>query len=182
MSACDAGRWRYRGTCHKFGDDIRHDEDMISFEFVTKRVTEPELLIPHLFETMRPEFHKRAKAGDILIAGRNFGKGKAHIQAYIALKTLGVAIACESMPYKIYRLLVGYGVTFMTGCTGIAALVEDGDDVEIDFRTGDLQNHTRGTKHKFTPLPERALEIIRLGGTEGMLRDWWAKEQQKREE
>jgi hypothetical protein len=28
-------------------------------------------------------------------------------------------------------------------------------------------------------LPERALEIIRTGGTQGVLKAWWAKEQMK---
>ena len=171
--------WVYRGTCHKFGDDLQHDGQMISFDYVIRRVTDPDELIPHLFETLRPDFHARAKPGDIVVAGKQFGKGKAHVQAYIAMKALGLAVACESMPYNTYRGLIGVGFTFMNGCAGILDLVEDGDEIEIDFRSGAFFNHTRAIRREFTPLPERALEIIRMGGTQGVLKDWWAKEQQR---
>lgn len=176
MSTAD-NRWLYRSVCHKFGDNLEHDGQMIDFEYVIKGVMAPEVLIPHLFEQMRPDFGKRAKAGDIIVAGKNFGKGKAHRQAYIAMKAMGLAVACESLPHNTYLLLVGLGMPFMTRCVGITDLVEDGDDIEIDFSTGRFFNHTRTIEHQFDPLPERALDIIRLGGTKGMLRDWWAKEQ-----
>jgi len=169
-------QWSYRGTCHRFGDDVEHDAQMISFDFVIRRIMDPEILIPHLFETTRPDFHRQAKPGDIVIAGRNFGKGKAHIQAYVAMKALGLALACESMPYNTYRAMIGLGFTFMTGCTSIASCVADGDDVEIDFRSGVFVNHTSRIERQFKPLPERALEIIRNGGTQGVLRNWWASE------
>ena len=173
----DGHRWVYRGACHKFGDDLQHDGQMIAFDYVIRRITNPDELIPQLFETVRPDFHTRAKPGDILVAGRQFGKGKAHVQAYIALQALGVAVACESMPYNTYRALIGLGFTFMNGCIGILDLVDDGDDIEIDFRTGAFTNHTRSIQREFKPLPERALEIIRMGGTQGVLKAWWAKEQ-----
>jgi 3-isopropylmalate/(R)-2-methylmalate dehydratase small subunit len=173
----DGFQWRYRGACHKFGDDLQHDGQMIAFDLVIRRVMEPERLIPHLFETLHPEFRSRARPGDIVIAGRNFGKGKAHVQAYIAMRAMGLALACESMPYNTYRALIGLGFTFMTGCAGIGALVEDGDDVEIDFRSGRFVNHARGIEREFKPLPERALDIIRMGGTRGVLLDWWRREQ-----
>jgi 3-isopropylmalate/(R)-2-methylmalate dehydratase small subunit len=177
MSGGDSFKWRYRGICHKFGDDLQHDAQMISFDFVIRRVMDAQTLIPHLFQGMRPDFHKIARPGDIIIAGKNFGKGKAHIQAYIAMQALGLAVACESMPYNTYRALIGLGFTFMTGCAGIGTLVEDGDDIEIDFRSGFFANHTRGMEREFKPLPARALDIIRMGGTQGVLRDWWEKEQ-----
>ncbi len=174
MSALGDYQWRYRGACHKFGDDLRHDGEMISFDFVIRRIMAPAALIPHLFAASRPDFHKRARPGDIIVAGQNFGKGKAHIQAYIAMRALGLVVACESMPYNTYRALIGLGFTFMTGCAGIVALVDDGDDIEIDFRSGFFANHTRNIERAFAPLPERALAIIELGGTQGVLRDWLA--------
>lgn len=169
-------RWRYRGTAHCFGDDLEHDAHMIPFDFVIRRVTDPEELLPHLFEAVRPGLAARMRAGDVLIAGRGFGKGKAHIQAYLALKALGVAIACESMPYNTYRALVGLGLPFMTGCQGLAAQVADGEAIEVDFTTGAFHNLSRDTRLAFAPLPAQAREIIALGGTEGVLRDWWARQ------
>ena len=86
----EARRWIYRGACHKFGHDLEHDGQMIAFDYVIRRVTNPDELIPHLFETTRPEFHRHEKAGDIVVAGTQFGKGKAHVQAYIAMKAMGL--------------------------------------------------------------------------------------------
>lgn len=99
------------------------------------------------------------------------------MQAYIAMKAMGLAVVCESMPYNTYRGLIGIGFTFMNVCAGILDLVEDGDELEVDFRTGAFTNHTRGVEREFKPLPERALDNIRVGGTQGVLEDWWAKEQ-----
>ena len=173
--------WVYRGTCHKLGDDLEHDGQMMAFDYVIRRITDPAELVPHLLEAVRPGFHEEVKAGDIVVAGKRFGKGKAHVQAYLAMKALGLAVACESMPYNTYRALIGIGFTFMTGCTGILDLVEQGDEIEIDFATGAFVNHTRGLERSFKPLPAAALEIIRLGGTRGVLEQWWAKEQAKAE-
>ena len=173
-------RWRYQGTAHCFGDDLEHDAHMMPFDLVIRRVTDPAQLLPHLFEAIRPGLAARLKAGDVLVAGRRFGKGKAHVQAYLALKSLGVAIACESMPYNTYRALVGLGLPFMSGCEGLTSCVSDGEAVEVDFSTGEFRNLTRGSVHAFSPLAEQARGIIALGGTEGVLRDWWAREQAAR--
>lgn len=180
MSDVDT-RWVYRGACHKFGDNLEHDGEMIAFDYVIRRIVNPDELVPHLFETTRPHFHTSAKPGDIVVAGKQFGKGKAHVQAYIAMKAMGLAVACESMPYNTYRGLIGIGFTFMNGCAGILDLVEDGDEIEIDFRSGAFTNHARGIHHAFKPLPERALEIIRVGGSQGVLKAWWEKERLKNE-
>ncbi|MFN7753639.1 MAG: hypothetical protein ACK5TE_15365 [Pseudomonadota bacterium] len=171
----DPVRWRYRGTAHCFGDDLEHDAHMIPFEFVIRRVTDPAELLPHLFEAVRPGLAARMKAGDVLVAGQRFGKGKAHIQAYLALKAIGVAIVCESLPYNTYRALVGLGLPFMSGCEGVTGQVADGEEIEVDFSTGAFINHSRGTRHAHPPLPSQARDIIELGGTEGVLRDWWAR-------
>lgn len=169
--------WVYRGKCRKFGDGLQHDGQMIAFEYVIKRITDPAQLIPHLFETLRPTFSQEVQPGDIVLAGKQFGKGKAHVQAYIAMKALGLAVVCESMPYNTYRALIGTGFTFMNGCTGALELAHEGDDLEVDFETGLFVNHTCGSRHQFKPLPARALDIVRLGGTQGVLKDWWAKQQ-----
>jgi len=169
-------RWVYRGTAHCFGDDLEHDAHMIPFEFVIRRVTDPAELLPHLFEAVRPGLGSRLKAGDVVVAGRRFGKGKAHVQAYLALKALGVAIACESLPYNTYRALVGLGLPFLTGCEGLTRQVADGESVEVDFASGAFSNLSRGTRQHYAPLPSQARDIIALGGTEGVLRDWWSRQ------
>ena len=147
------------------------------FKFVIERVMEPEKLIPHLFEETAPGFHEQAKPGDIIVAGRNFAKGKAHVQGLIAMQAMGLGLVCESMPFNSYRAAVSQGLLLMNGCSGVTNLVEDGDSLEIDFHTGDFTNHTRGVHKTYSPLPESLQEMIALGGTKGMLRHWWESHQ-----
>jgi 3-isopropylmalate/(R)-2-methylmalate dehydratase small subunit len=77
------------------------------------------------------------------------------------------------MPFKSYRAAVSRALLFMSGCTGVKELVEDGDRVEVNFNTGQFINHTRGLHRAYAPLPDRLQEMIAQGGTKGMLRDWW---------
>lgn len=172
----DDFKWRLEGKCYKLGHDVRHDGVMIAGKFVQDRVTDPDILVPHLFEEMDPAFKDRVQRGDIIVAGRNLGKGKPHTQAYVAMRGLGLGVLCESMPFLSYRGALGVGLLLMTNCEGVSECAETGDDLEVDFLTGEFLNTTRGITRQFPPVPEGLRDTIRLGGTKGMLKDWWARE------
>ena len=139
----DAFQWRRKGKCHKFGHDMGHDGPVMNFKYVIDRVTDPEILIPHVFEESDPEFRTRAKRGDIIIAGRNFGKGKAHVQGYIAMQAMGIGMLCESMPFLTYRGAISVGLMLMAECAGVSEMAEGGDDIDVDFSSGKFINLTR---------------------------------------
>ena len=42
--------------------------------------------------------------------------------------------------------------------------INDGDEVEIDYKAGVIKNKTTGVDISFNPLPDFALEIINDGG------------------
>jgi len=42
--------------------------------------------------------------------------------------------------------------------------INDGDELDIDFKAGTIKNNTTGTEISFNPLPDFALEIINDGG------------------
>jgi 3-isopropylmalate/(R)-2-methylmalate dehydratase small subunit len=50
-----------------------------------------ETIAQHCLESVRPEFARAARPGDVVVAGRNFGAGSSREQAPAALKQLGVA-------------------------------------------------------------------------------------------
>ena len=158
-----------RGICHVFGNDIPLDEGVMPFKYAIGRVTDPHELIPHLFETIDPAFATRVKPGDIVIAGSNFGCGKAHMQGFIAMAALGMGVLCESMPYKAHRGAIARGVPVLTGCEKIAAFVCAGDDLEIDFANGHATNHTQATQTRFAPLPPILADLVAQGGLRGAL-------------
>lgn len=166
-------QWRLNGRCFKFGDDLAHDGAMMPFKYVIERVYDAAELVPHLFEEVDTSLSAQFKPGDILVAGKNFGKGKPHVQAYIALRALGVGVVCESMPFLSYRAAIGRGLLFLTDCTGASTLVEQGDHLEVDFSTGEFHNHTQRIERQFPPLPAALKEMVELGGINGVLQKWW---------
>jgi 3-isopropylmalate/(R)-2-methylmalate dehydratase small subunit len=161
-----------RGTCHKFGHDLHMDTDVLPHKYAYTYPFDTEKLIPHLFEEVRSGFHKTTKPGDFIVAGRNFAFGKAHPQALIAIAGLELQLLCESMPFAAYRGAISRGIVCHRACKGITELVDDGDDIEMNFATGTFVNHTRGTRADFPPVAQRLLDMMLLGGVKPMLERW----------
>lgn len=168
--------WVLKGHCYCLGHEVPHAGGVIPDRLITSREFDPQKLIPHLFEETDPGFHTRARAGDIIVAGRKFGMGPK-MNGYIAMQAMGLGLVCESMPYLAYRAAIGCGVRVLTDCAGVTGLCSTGDELEVDFESGRFINHTRGAMAQFAPLPESLREIVALGGTVGWLRDWWQKQQ-----
>jgi len=161
-----------RGVCHVFGDNIPLDEGVMAFKYAIGRVTDPQMLIPHLFEPIDPDFASRVKPGDLVIAGRNFGCGKPHTTGFIAMHALGLGVLCESMPARALRGAVSKGLAVLAACEGVRAFVRDGDEMEIDFATGQAHNLTQDTHAAFPGMPAILRDIVAWGGTSGGLRNW----------
>jgi 3-isopropylmalate/(R)-2-methylmalate dehydratase small subunit len=161
-----------RGRCWVFGDNVCNDGDMIPFHFVLAREQRPEILKDHCMTGLDPEFPRKAAPGDLVVAGRRFAQGNAHIQAFFALRGLGLSVAVESIPRSSLRNCINAGVLILPECAGVTATVLTGEDVEIDFSTGRLTNNTRGgATHNYRPLDEALLQIIERGGWEAHFRD-----------
>ena len=155
-----------RGRCWRFGDNVCNDGDMVPFHFVIAREQRPEVLKDHAMTGLDPDFPKKARPGDIVVAGRRFAHGNAHIQAFIALKGLGLSVAVESIPRGSLRNAVNAGVLILPACNEITSEVETGDELEIDFATGRATNFTRSWERIYPTLPTALLDIIRRGGWE----------------
>jgi len=155
-----------RGRCWRFGDNVCNDGDMVPFHFVIAREQRPEILKDYAMTGLDPDFPKKARPGDIVVAGRRFAHGNAHIQAFIALKGLGLSVAVESIPRGSLRNAVNAGVLILPACNGITSEVETGDELEIDFATGRTTNFNRKWERTYPTLPTALLDIIRRGGWE----------------
>lgn len=165
--------WVMRGRCHKFGDNVPHGGGIVPGWILARRLVEADAIIPHLFEDIAPGFHTRCKAGDIVVAGKNFGMSPK-MNGFVAMNALGLGLMCESMPFLAYRAAVGVGLRVMGSCEGITDICDSGDDVEIDYRSGRFVNHTRGIARDFPPIPPTLRELIELGGNTGWLKRWWS--------
>lgn len=163
-----------RGNCHVLGDNIPLDEGFIPFELAIQRVTDPQKLIPHLFEKVAPGFSQRVQRGDIVVAGAEFGSGKPHVQGFIALQALDAGVVCVSMPFKNLRRAVAKGLPVITGAPAPAEYADAGDALEVDFATGQARNLTRGTAFTLPAMPPILLDIVQRGGMNGLLKSWLA--------
>jgi 3-isopropylmalate/(R)-2-methylmalate dehydratase small subunit len=161
--------WRTRGRAHVLGDNIPHDGGVIHFRFVTSRITDPQEIIPHLFDEVDPTLKERLKPGDFIVAGKNFLAGKAHNNGLIGLKALGIRILCESMSYRSYRAATSLALPLLTQCEGITGFVHDGDEIEADIASGEIVDLTSGERRSYPPMAPDVRVMVEQGGMRGLL-------------
>jgi 3-isopropylmalate/(R)-2-methylmalate dehydratase small subunit len=122
-----------------------------------------------IFATYRPGWSEQVRAGDILVAGRNFGAGSARPAAEI-LRVLGIrALVAESINGLFFRNCVNYALPAME-CPGVLDAVGEGDIVRVDVAEGVLANPRTGRSVQGSKVPALLLDIIDAGGTYEQLR------------
>ncbi|MEE8232493.1 MAG: 3-isopropylmalate dehydratase small subunit [Thermoplasmata archaeon] len=149
-----------RGRVWKFGDNITTDH-IIAVKYLG--TTDPQVFADHVMETVDPDFPNKAKPGDMIVAGRNFGSGSSREQAPLGLKTLGiVAILAESFARIFYRNSINIGLPVVE-CQGIFEAAEEGEVLELDL-AGGVVRLPSGQEKATSPFPTRVLEILTAGG------------------
>ena len=159
-----AMNWTYRGRCWKFGDNLGIDGDMMPLRFALEREVDPMILRDHLMAGVDPEFPSKVSPGDIIVAGKRFGQGNPHIQGFLGIKGHELGLVAESIPRGSFRNAINSGLPFLTGCEGVVGAVETGDDLEVNFETGEFRNLSRGTVLRYPPLDPQLRDIIAAGG------------------
>jgi 3-isopropylmalate/(R)-2-methylmalate dehydratase small subunit len=150
-----------KGTGYKFGHNVDTDQIIPAKYLVT---TDAKELAKHCMEIADADFPTKAKAGDILIAGRNFGCGSSREHAPLAIKgmDLGLIIA-ESFARIFFRNCINIGMPILE-CPEAASEAESGDQFEVDLDQGIIKNVTRGKSYKAQPFPDFMQQIIAAGG------------------
>jgi 3-isopropylmalate/(R)-2-methylmalate dehydratase small subunit len=122
-----------------------------------------EEIAQHCLESVRPEFARTAKPGDVVVGGRNFGAGSSREQAPAALKHLGVAaLVAESFAGLFYRNALNLGLPAVV-CAS-AGRIRDGDLLRVAFEDGEIANLTTGETLQCDPIPAHLMEMVRAGG------------------
>jgi len=146
------------GKVWTFGDNIDTDV-IIPARYLN--TSEPSELAKHVLEDADPEFPKKLTAGDIVVAGENFGCGSSREHAPIALKAGGVsAIVAKSFARIFYRNSFNMGLPIFE--LKEADEIKEGDELSIDMDAGEIIHN--GNTYKFTPIPEFMQELINCGG------------------
>ena len=121
-------------------------------------------LAKHCMEDLDNDFVSKVKPGDCIVAGDDFGCGSSREHAVWALRGAGVkTVIAKTFARIFYRNAINNGF-YLIESQDAPAKVNDGDELEIDFKTGLIKNKTADTEIKFNPLPDFALEIINDGG------------------
>lgn len=150
-----------RGKVHVFGNDVNTDE-IIPARYLNR--IEPAFLAAHCMEDADPEFVKKARPGDLIVAGRNFGCGSSREHAPIAIKAAGIAcVVAESFARIFFRNAINTGLPIVT-CPEAAGDAHPGDEMEVDLAAGTLRNRTTGRAFTFPPFTREIQEIIAAGG------------------
>lgn len=147
------------GRVWKYGDDI--NTDVIFPGKYTYTISDPKEMAAHALEDLDPEFPKKVRPGDVIVAGRNFGCGSSREQAVICLKEAGVrAIVACSFARIYFRNAINLGLPVVQ--CDVVKSVESGEEITVDFSSG-LVVTPRG-EYTFPPLPPTVLEILEDGG------------------
>ena len=150
-----------RGTVHKYGDNVDTDV-IIPARYLNS--SDGNELAKYCMEDIDKDFVKRVKKGDIMVANKNFGCGSSREHAPIAIKAAGVScVIAETFARIFYRNAINIGLPIIE-CPEAAKGIEAGDEVEVDFDSGKIQNLTKGTSFQGQAFPEFMQKIIASEG------------------
>ncbi len=149
------------GKAFKYGDNV--DTDVIIPARYLNTANAKELAL-HCMEDIDTTFVKRVEAGDIMVAGANFGCGSSREHAPLVIKTCGTGcVIAKSFARIFYRNAINIGLPILE-CPEAAEEIADGDKVKVDFDTGVIEDITTGKTYKAHPFPPFIQEIIKAGG------------------
>ncbi len=149
-----------KGRALKFGDDVSTDA-IIPSRLAELRSNLPELA-KHIFEDLDPNFLKRVKPGDFLVAGRNFGLGSSREYAPRVIKMAGIsAILTKTVARIFFRNAINIGLPVLRCDTD---RIREGDELKVDLQLGLVRNLSSGIELTSTRIPPFMAKILEEGG------------------
>ncbi len=121
-----------------------------------------------------PDFAKKAKSGDIVVAGENFGCGSSREQAPVALKSAGVAAVVAGSFARIFRrnaINIGLPVVLSKDVEQARSEASPEDEFSIDLEKSVLVNLGKNKTYPLVPLAASSLETLRAGGLINKVRE-----------
>ena len=110
------------------------------------------------------EFVNKVKPGDIIVAGSNFGCGSSREHAPAAIKASGISCVIAGTFARIfYRNAINIGLPILE-CPEASIKIENGDEAEIDFNTGEITNLSKKETYRAMAFPDFIKEIMADGG------------------
>ncbi|MHA1754963.1 MAG: 3-isopropylmalate dehydratase small subunit [Candidatus Odinarchaeia archaeon] len=150
-----------KGRVWKFGDDVNTDEiiagkRLLSLDF--------DQIAKFAFESIDPDFTKKVKPGDIIVAGDNFGCGSSREQAPLVIKKLKIgAVVANYFARIFFRNGINIGLPLIEA-EGASDKINQGDVIEINLSEGKIYDITNGELIIFKKIPKFLMDILSKGG------------------
>ena len=152
---------KFEGKVIKYGDNVDTDV-IIPARYLN--TSDKKELAAHCMEDLDADFTNKVQAGDIMVAGFNFGCGSSREHAPIAIKESGISLViAKSFARIFYRNSINIGLAILE-CPEAVDAIEDGHTVEADLDKGVITDKTTGKEFKTEPFPEFIQNIITNGG------------------
>lgn len=150
-----------KGRVHKYGANVDTDA-IIPARYLN--ISEPAELAKHAMEGIDPEFIKKVKPGDIIMATTNFGSGSSREHAPLAIKAAGIScVIAKSFARIFFRNAINIGLPLLE-CEEAVDKTEAGDMLEVDLAKGKIKNLASGLIFTAKPYPAFMSQLIAAGG------------------
>lgn len=162
------------GSVIKYGNNVDTDV-IIPARYLTR--FDPEHLAKHCMEDLDPDFLKKRKPGDIIVAGNNFGCGSSREVAPVAIKSAEIScIIARSFARIFYRNAINIGLPILE-CPEAVDRAKEMDRLEVDPKAGIIRNLDREETYQAAPFSSVIREIIAVGGLVNFVRRRLQEEQ-----
>jgi 3-isopropylmalate/(R)-2-methylmalate dehydratase large subunit len=158
------GEKRKKGNVWDYSDvdNLNTDQMFAGKHTYSVMSSDADAILPLLFGDFDPSFSKNARAGDIIIAGDNFGCGSSREHPSVGLARLGItAVIIKSVNRIFYRSSINQGLPLIVNREAVEAY-QPGYNVDVDFDRGLLKIGDK--EFRFEPLPPELKEIIAKKG------------------
>ena len=153
---------KFKGNAWKFGTDV--DTDAIIPARYLNTSDAKELASHCMEDSANPDFIKKMKPGDIIVADKNFGCGSSREHAPIAIKAAGVScVVAKNFARIFYRNSFNTGLPIFESAEAVDG-IKEGDEVEVDANRGIIRNLTTNKEFTSMPVPAFMQELIAAGG------------------
>jgi len=144
------------------------DTDMI-FHNRYLTITDIKEMGQYSFDNLKgyEDFAKKAKPGDIVMCGKNFGAGSSRQQAVDCFLSLGIScILAESYGAIYERNAINAAMPILTYKPETIAELElkDGDSLRVNFESGEIVNLRNSKAGKVDKFYDAQMAIYRNGG------------------
>jgi 3-isopropylmalate/(R)-2-methylmalate dehydratase small subunit len=152
------------------GNVIKYEKDNIDTDVIIPgtylKIHDYAELATHAMEGLDPDFHKKVKEGDFILAGKNFGCGSSREHAPIALAHSGIkAILALSFARIFYRNAVDGAFLLPIEINEDSYKdISNGDELEINIDKNEITNITKNKNYQMKPFSEIIGKIIAAGG------------------